>query len=192
VNGSGAPAPPRLCVFCGSSFGASPLYADAARELGRRLVRRGIGLVYGGGDVGLMGVVADAVLAAGGPVWGVIPRALADREVAHRQLTSLEIVGSMHERKARMAELADAFLALPGGLGTLDEWFEVWTWAQLGIHAKPLGMLNVAGYFDPLLAFVDRTVDEGFVSPRHRGLVSVDGDPERLLDRLFPNLAQQP
>ena len=178
----------RICVFCGSQMGASPRYREAARDFGTLLAGRGLGLVYGGGDVGLMGVLADAVLAAGGHAWGVIPRSLADREVAHAGLTELEIVTSMHERKARMADLADAFVALPGGLGTLDELFEIWTWAQLGIHAKPIGLLNVLGYFDPLLAFLDRTVEEGFVRPEHRATAAVDDDPARLLDRMLAQL----
>jgi len=175
----------RICVFCGSRMGASAVYREAARDFGARLAERGLGLVYGGGRVGLMGVLADAVLAGGGHAWGVIPRALADREVAHGSLTELELVTSMHERKARMADLADAFVALPGGLGTLDEWFEIWTWAQLGIHHKPLGLLNIEGYFDPLLAFLDRAVAEGFVHPEHRAMAAVDDDPARLLDRML-------
>ena len=139
----------RICVFCGSSDGAKPEYLDAATELGKQLAATNIGLVYGGASVGLMGAVADAVLAAGGEVTGVMPRSLVEREVAHSKLRDLRVVGSMHERKALMTELADAFIALPGGLGTLEEFFEVWTWAQLGEHTKPLGMLNVAGYYDP-------------------------------------------
>jgi uncharacterized protein (TIGR00730 family) len=175
----------RICVFCGSRMGASPLYREAARGFGTLLAERGLGLVYGGGRVGLMGTLADAVLAAGGSVWGVIPRALADLEVAHAGLTDLAVVGSMHERKARMADLADAFVALPGGLGTLDELFEIWTWFQLGIHGKPIGLLNVGGYFDSLLAFLNRTVEEGFVHPTDRATAIVDDDPARLLDRMM-------
>lgn len=173
-----------LCVFCGSNPGASPEYAEAAVRLGGILARRGIRIVYGAGRVGLMGVVADAALAAGGEVIGVIPEALAKREVAHDRLTSLEIVDSMHERKARMSELADGFIALPGGIGTLEEWFEVWTWSQLGFQPKPCALLNVAGYYDHLLAFLDHVTGEGFLSPVHRGMALVDDDPERLLDRL--------
>src|SRR5438270_7658744 len=145
---------PRLCVFCGSSKGRLPAYAEDARQLGSALVRAGLGLVFGAGHVGLMGVLADAVLAAGGEAIGVIPQGLVDQELAHRSLTRLEVVGSMHERKARMAELADGFLALPGGYGTLEELFEVVTWKQLRLHAKPIGLLNAAGFFDPLLAWI--------------------------------------
>ena len=174
----------RLCVFCGSSVGARPGYAASARGVARALVGRGIGLVYGGGGIGLMGALADAVLAAGGEVTGVIPRALATREIAHQGLTELRIVPSMHERKAVMAELADGFLALPGGLGTLEELFEILTWAQLGMHGKPIGVLNVEGYFDPVLALVARAVEEGFVRPEHGALLSAAAEPEALLERL--------
>lgn len=174
----------RICVFCGSSSGASPAYAEAAQAMGAALAARGLGLVYGGGNVGLMGVVADAAMAGGGEVIGVIPRALKAREVAHAGITDLRVVGSMHERKALMAELADGFIALPGGIGTLEEWFEIWTWAQLGIHSKPFGLLNAAGYFDPLLAFLDRTMAERFVRPEYRAMVLVDDRPEPLLDRM--------
>lgn len=173
-----------LCVFCGSQPGASPAYAEAAALVGRALAGRGWTLVYGGGRVGLMGILADAALAAGGKVIGVIPAALARREVAHQRVTDLEVVDSMHERKARMAELADGFLALPGGIGTLEEWFEAWTWSQLGIHPKPCGLLNVAGYYDPLLAFLDRMTEERFLSSGHRAMAIVDEESERLLDRL--------
>jgi hypothetical protein len=173
-----------LCVFCGSNPGASPEYADAAIRLGRALAGRGLRLVYGGGQVGLMGILADAALAAGGSVIGVIPEALATREIAHAQLTGLELVGSMHERKARMSELADGFIALPGGIGTLEELFEVWTWSQLGLQPKPCALLNVAGYYDHLLAFLDHMTGERFLSPTHRRMAIVDDDPERLLDRL--------
>src|ERR671932_40439 len=145
----------RLCVYAGSNAGARPEYARAAEELARELVARGIGLVYGGGRVGLMGVLADTVLAGGGEAIGVIPQALVDREVGHQGLTELRVVGSMHERKALMAELADAFVALPGGYGTWEEFFEIVTWVQLGLHPKPCGLLNVAGYYDPLLALAD-------------------------------------
>ena len=174
----------RVCVFCGSSAGTRPVYAEAARAMGRTLAERGTGLVYGGGRVGLMGEVADAVLAAGGEVTGVIPRGLMEREVGHRGLTSLEVVGTMHERKARMADLADGFVALPGGYGTLDELCEVLTWSQLGIHAKPCGVLNVEGYFDALLALFDHSVAEGFVRPAHRALVLEGAEPGELLDRM--------
>ncbi len=174
----------RVCVFCGSSLGSNPAYADAARRLGEALARRGLGLVYGGGSVGLMGVVADAALAAGGEVVGVIPGALERRELAHRRLTRLHVVGSMHERKARMAELSDAFVALPGGLGTLEELAEVLTWAQLGLHRKPCALLDAGGYWRPLTAFLDHAVAERFVRPEHRAMLLVEEDPEALLERL--------
>jgi uncharacterized protein (TIGR00730 family) len=174
----------RICVFCGSSPGADPAYAEAAADLGRLLAGRGLGLVYGGGHVGLMGVLADAALAAGGRVTGVIPEALAAKELAHGGLTELVVVGSMHERKARMSELSDAFIALPGGIGTLEEWFEVWTWSQLGFQPKPCGMLNVAGYYDHLLAFLDHMTAERFLSPPHRSMAIVEDRADRLLDRL--------
>jgi len=173
----------RVCVFCGSSNGANPVYLEAARAMGRALAGRGIGLVYGGGSTGLMGVVADAALEAGGEVVGVIPRALQLRELAHGGLTALHVVGSMHERKARMAELADGFVALPGGMGTLEELAEMITWAQLGLHAKPVGLLDVAGYYAPLTAFFDRATAEGFIRREHRELVLVGSEPGALLDR---------
>ncbi len=173
-----------LCVFCGSNPGASPAYGEAAARLGRTLAGRGLTLVYGGGRVGLMGVAADAALAAGGKVTGVIPEALATRELAHGGLSDLQVVGSMHERKARMSELSDGFIALPGGIGTLEEWFEVWTWSQLGFQPKPCALLNVAGYYDHLLAFLDHMTAERFLTGVHRGMAIVDDDPERLLDRL--------
>jgi uncharacterized protein (TIGR00730 family) len=173
-----------LCVFCGSNPGASPAYAEAAAHLGRTLAARGLTLVYGGGRVGLMGVVAGAALAAGGRVIGVIPQALATLELAHGGLTELQVVGSMHERKARMSELSDGFLALPGGIGTLEEWFEVWTWSQLGFHPKPCGLLNVAGYYDHLLAFLDHVTAERFLNEAHRAMAIVGDDPGLLLDRL--------
>ena len=172
----------RICVFCGSSAGGAPAYLEAARAAGRAIARRGIGLVYGGGSVGLMGAVADAVLAAGGEVTGVIPRALELRELAHRGLTRLHVVSSMHERKAKMAELADGFVALPGGMGTLEEFAEILTWAQLGLHRKPCGLLDVRGYYRPLVAFFDQAAAEGFVRPAHRALVLVREDPDALLD----------
>jgi len=174
-----------VCVFCGSNAGNDPRFADAAREFGALLAKEGIALVYGGGHVGLMGIIADAVLANGGKAIGVIPRALWDREVGHRGLTELHIVETMHERKALMASVADAFVALPGGLGTLEEIFEVWTWAQLGIHAKPLGFLDVAGFYAPLLEHLDRSVDAGFIRVQYRAMAIVDTDPVTLLDRLI-------
>jgi len=173
----------RVCVFCGSNPGRRPEYVQAAREMGRVLAERGHGLVYGGGKTGLMGVVADAVLAAGGEVLGVIPEALMAREVGHAGLTRLHVVKTMHERKAMMADLCDGFVALPGGFGTFEEFCEVLTWSQLGFHPKPCGLLNVAGYYDTLLALVDHATAEGFVSEKHRTLVITDTDPARLLDR---------
>jgi uncharacterized protein (TIGR00730 family) len=174
----------RLCVFCGSSRGRDPRHAAAAAALGGRLAARGIGLVFGGGSVGLMGVVADAVLAHGGTVTGVIPRGLAARELAHGGVADMRVVPTMHARKALMAELADAFVALPGGIGTFEELLEVTTWGQLGIHAKPIGVLNVAGYYDPLVSLLEHAVAEGFLPQASRSLVIVDDDVERLLDRL--------
>lgn len=174
----------RICVFCGSSPGARPAYADAARALGREIVTRGMSLVYGGGQVGLMGVVADAVLDAGGEVTGVIPQALAAREIAHHGLTDLRIVDSMHTRKATMAALADAFVALPGGFGTYEEFFEVVTWTQLGVHRKPCGLLNVDGFYDPLIALLDHAVTERFIRPQHRATILVETDPAALLSSL--------
>ncbi|MDT0632417.1 TIGR00730 family Rossman fold protein [Rubrivirga sp. S365] len=174
----------RVCVYCGSRPGARLAYAEAARSLGTLLAEAGIGLVTGGGRVGLMGVVADAVLAAGGEAVGVIPHALAEREVGHDGLTALHVVASMHERKATMADLADAFVALPGGLGTLEEIAEMLTWAQLGLHDKPCGLLDVEGYYAPLVAFVDHAVGEGFVGAEHRAALVVEAEPAALLDRL--------
>ena len=173
-----------LCVYCASRVGQSPTLAQAAREIGRGLGRLGWQLVYGGGRAGLMGEVADAALAAGAPVIGVIPRSLMSRELGHTGLTELHVVETMHERKRLMAERSDAFVALPGGLGTLEELFEVWTWRQLGYHDKPIGLLNVDGYFDALLDFVSRAVDLGFVTPAQRALLQVDGSPQALLRRL--------
>lgn len=172
-----------ICVFCGSSVGQSPLYRESAVRLGRILADRGIELVYGGGSIGLMGVLADAVLNAGGRVTGVIPDRLAKREIMHAGLTDLRIVRTMHERKAVMAELAHGFIALPGAFGTMDELFEILTWAQLGEHAKPIGIVNVAGYFDPILEFMHRSVAEKFLKPKHLGLLLVDTDENALLDR---------
>lgn len=174
----------RLCVFCGSSIGNKTAYAEAARSMGALLASRGIGLIYGGGNVGLMGVVADAVIDHGGEVIGVIPQALADREIAHDRITELHVVDSMHTRKAMMAELADGFIAMPGGVGTFEEFFEVVTWTQLGLHRKPCGLLNVSGFYSPLAAFIDQAVSEGFIKPVHRAAIVVDDDPERLLNRL--------
>ncbi len=174
----------RVCVFCGSSTGAGNGYEEGARRLGRALAGSGITLVYGGASVGLMGALADAVLEAGGEVIGVIPRSLQEREISHDNLTDLRVVGSMHERKAQMATLSDGFIAMPGGAGTLEEFFEVWTWAQLGEHGKPCGLLNVNGYYDPLLAFLDHIVAQKFLSAKHRNMVLVEREPRPLLDRL--------
>ena len=171
-------------MFCGSSTGNRPEYRDAAERLAHELTRRKIGLVFGGGCVGLMGVIADTVLAAGGHVIGVIPRALVAREVAHKGLPDLRVVNSMHERKAMMAELSDAFIAMPGGFGTFEEFCEVVTWAQLGLHRKRCGLLNVQGYYDPLLALFDRAVADGFLKASNRDLVVSDDDPATLLERL--------
>jgi hypothetical protein len=176
--------PARLCVFCGSSVGVRPVYAEAGRALGAALAARGIGLVYGGGSIGLMGVVADAALAARGEVVGVIPRALATKEIAHHGLADLRVVPSMHERKALMTELADGFVALPGGLGTLEELLEVLTWAQLGLHRKPVALLDVAGYFRPLVALVEHAVAEGFVHADNRALLLSASGVDALLDAL--------
>lgn len=173
-----------ICVFCGASPGATPIYQEAAEALGRHLAENGIQLVYGGGAVGLMGMVANAALATGGEVIGIIPQSLKDAEVGHSGLTRLEVVDGMHARKARMAELSDAFIALPGGLGTLEELFEVWTWGQLGYHAKPLGLLEVNGFFDPLLAFLDHLVQERFVRQPHRDMLQRAASPAELVDAL--------
>ena len=175
----------RVCVFCGSNQGARPSYVHAATSLARHLVTRDIGIVYGGGRVGLMGALADAALEAGGDVIGIIPQALVDKEVSHRGLEDLRIVGSMHERKALMAELSDAFIALPGGFGTLEEFCEVVTWAQLGLHRKPCGLLNVDGYFNALLAFFNHATEEEFVKPIHRGAIVADTVPDVLIDRVL-------
>lgn len=174
----------RICVFCGSSAGAHPAYRQAARDVGRVLALQGISLVYGGGKVGLMGALADACLADGGRVIGIMPRALVEKEIAHRGLTELRVVESMHERKACMADLADAFVALPGGFGTWEEFCEVLTWSQLGLHRKACALLNVNGYYDPLLAMANRAVEEGFVRDIHRALLIEDTDPTRLIDDL--------
>jgi hypothetical protein len=172
-----------ICVFCGSNAGARSAYVEAAREAGRTIAARGLRLVYGGASVGLMGALADSALAAGGEVVGVMPRALIEREIAHSGLTELHDVASMHERKALMADLSDGFLALPGGAGTLEELFEVWTWAQLGHHKKPVGLLNVDGYYDLLVAFAEHQERESFIRPEHRNMLIVESDPERVLDR---------
>ena len=174
-----------ICVFCGSSLGRSGAYRAAAQALGAELARREIGLVYGGASVGLMGVVADAVLSHGGSAIGVLPKALAELEIAHEGLTELRIVSSMHERKAQMADLSEAFIALPGGIGTLEEAFEVWTWSQLGVHAKPIGLLNVANYYDGLERFLDHMVEEAFVKPVHRNIMLAGADPAALIDDLL-------
>jgi uncharacterized protein (TIGR00730 family) len=174
----------KVCVFCGSRRGGASQYAEATRDFGTALTQRGLGLVYGGGHVGLMGVLADAVLAGGGPVVGVIPRALADKELAHLGLTELVVVETMHERKSVMADRSDAFVALPGGYGTGDELFEILTWAQLGLHQKPIGLLNAAGFFDPLLTWLDHMVGEDFLKPVHRRLVRVGSHSNELLDLL--------
>jgi uncharacterized protein (TIGR00730 family) len=174
----------RICVFCGSNSGTRPEYTDSARALGSLIAKSGMGLVYGGGNVGLMGVVADAALAAGGEVIGVIPQALLDLEVGHLDVTELRVVANMHERKATMAELADGFIALAGGIGTMEELFEIWTWGALGLHAKPLGFLDVAGYYQHLHAFLNHMAAEGFVKTRHRDMVMVESAPETLLARM--------
>jgi uncharacterized protein (TIGR00730 family) len=179
-----------LCVFCGSSVGNRPEYAAAAQEVGRLLAARGIRLVYGGGNVGLMGILADAALAAGGEVIGVIPQMLVDRELAHRGVTELRIVSTMHERKALMAELSDGFLALPGGLGTFEELCEALTWSQLGIHAKPCGALNTRGYFDQLSGLLDRAVQDGFQTEANRRLLVVSDSAEELIERLERGLPE--
>ena len=170
-----------ICIFCGSSFGNDSAYREAAESTGRLLAARGIGLVYGGGHVGLMGVVADAVLSAGGEVTGVIPRALAEREVAHNGLTSLIVVETMHERKAEMAKRADGFIALPGGAGTMEEAFEQWTWAQLGVHQKPCGFLNVNGYFEPLRVMIEKMTQEGFLKPEYAEILIFSDNPDKIL-----------
>lgn len=173
-----------VCVFCGSNPGNDPVYAAGARAMGVEIARRGLVLVYGGGAVGLMGIVANAALEAGGEVHGIIPRALREKEVGHFGLTRLEVVETMHIRKARMAELSDGFIAMPGGIGTFEELFEIWTWGQLGIHSKPLAFLNVAGFYDPLAAFLDGTVEAGFLKQTHRAMTLTDTEPSTLLDRM--------
>lgn len=174
----------RICIFCGSNRGSQPAYAEAAENMGRLVARRGLELVYGGGCVGLMGIIADAALREGGHVIGVIPEALKIKEVVHEGLPDLRVVKSMHERKALMAEISDAFVALPGGFGTYEEFCEVLTWAQLGLHRKPFGLLNVAGFYDSLIGLFDHAVKEQFLRSEHRELVIVEHDPEKLLERL--------
>lgn len=173
-----------VCVFCGSLTGSDPVYAEAARDFGRRLAARGLGLVYGGGHVGIMGAVADGVLGAGGTVVGVIPASMVERELAHPGLTECLVVRTMHERKALMNARSDAFVALPGGIGTLDELFEAWTWAQLGVHRKPVALLDVGGFWGPLVALADHLSERGFLADDSRDMLLADRDPERLLDRL--------
>jgi uncharacterized protein (TIGR00730 family) len=177
-----------ICIYCGSSVGINPEYAAVAKTLGRALVHHGVGLVYGGGRVGLMGIVADAVLERGGKVIGVIPEPLATREIAHEGLTELHVVANMHERKALMAERSSAFLTLPGGIGTFEEFFETLSWAALGLHQKPMGVLNVAHYFDPLLALLDHAVAERFVRPEHLKLLLVATDPEAVVSDLMARI----
>lgn len=174
----------RICIFCGSSIGRDPAYGEAARRTGRVLAERRIGLVYGGGGTGMMGAVADGALAAGGEVIGVIPHALRTKELAHAGVTDMIVVDSMHERKARMADLADGFVALPGGLGTLEEICEIATWLQLGIHRKPCGLLNVAGYYDELIAFLDHAVGEQFLRREYRDPLIVEHEPAAMLEKM--------
>lgn len=174
-----------VAVYCGANAGASPVYAEGARAMGRALVARGLALVYGGGHVGLMGIIADEVLRLGGEVTGVIPQQLMDRELAHPGLTRLFVVKDMHERKAMMAQLSDSFVAMPGGMGTLEELFEMLTWLQLEIHAKPVGVLNVAGFYDQLVAFLHHAHGQGFIRPQHADLMMVESDPAALLQRLM-------
>jgi len=178
-----------LCVFCGSAAGRRDDYADAARSFGRVLAERSICLVYGGGNIGLMGILADEVLSGGGHVIGVIPRHLVERELAHAGATEMRIVNSMHERKALMAELADAFVALPGGIGTFEELLEIMTWAQLGLHNKPIGILDVCGYYRPLLTLLNNAAHEGFVLPENEGLLTVTTDPAEMLGRLAASMS---
>ncbi|MDD2808020.1 TIGR00730 family Rossman fold protein [Rhodoferax sp.] len=180
-----------ICVYCGSSPGRLADYAKGARALGQALLAQGLGLVYGGASIGLMGLVANTVLAGGGRVVGVIPQALACQEVAHAGLTELIVTQNMHERKTRMAELSDGFIALPGGIGTFEELFEIWTWAQLGIHAKPVGLLNVAGYYDGLVSFLDHATQAQFLKPQHRAALLVEQDPVLLLQRFAAQASAQ-
>ncbi len=174
----------RICVFCGSKTGSEPLFLEMAIRLGQVLAERGLDLVYGGASIGLMGAVADSVIAGGGKVVGVIPEAMSSKEVAHDGLTEMHVVSSMHERKSMMARLADAFVALPGGFGSFEELLEMITWAQLGIHRKPVGILNVSGYYDPLIQLFERAIEEGFIKPRNRQLFVIEREPDRLLQTL--------
>ena len=173
-----------ICVYCGSSYGKQTVYADAAKTLGEILVQNNIGLVYGGGHVGLMGIIAQTVFKNGGHVVGVIPKTLSDRELAYTELDDLRIVKNMHERKALMAELSDGFIAMPGGYGTLEEFFEAITWSQLAIHNKPCGLLNVQGFFNPLITFLDHTVEQGFVDQGNRDMILIDNAPEQLVNKM--------
>jgi uncharacterized protein (TIGR00730 family) len=182
----------RLAIYCGSATPADPLYLSAARDVGRTLAERGIGVVYGGGRLGLMGAVADGALAAGGEVIGVIPQALVDAEVAHRGLTELHVVGGMHERKSRFTDLADGFVTIPGGTGTMDELWEALSWAQLGYHADPVGLLNTAGYYDELIAFWAKMATVGFLRPQHRDLLIVADTLPELLERMAAHVPTQP
>ena len=177
----------RVCVFCGSSLGRNPVYAEAAKQLGNALANRNLGLVYGGANIGMMGELANAAIDAGGEVIGVVPTIFVEKEIAHAALSDLRIVDSMHERKALMAELSDAFVALPGGFGTLDEFFEMVTWTQLGLHHKPCGVLNVCGYYSKLTDFLDYAVSEGYIKPHHGSLIQIDENPEALLKK-FDNV----
>ena len=182
----------KICVFTGSRHGARREFAEVAKDLGRELVARGYGLVYGGGNVGLMTVIADTMLELHGHVTGVIPNSLVSREVAHFGLSDLRVVDSMHERKALMAELSDGFIAMPGGIGTMEEFFEVLSWAQLGLHEKPCALLNVCGYYDPLIQFLDQAVADDFIKPKHRALLIVEREPVKLLDRIAALLLSRP
>jgi len=175
----------QVCIFCGSYPGSKPVYVESAHQMGLGLAQRGLGLVYGGGCVGLMGAVADGTIAGGGKTVGVIPQSLVDRELAHKGLSEIHIVTSMHQRKAMMAEIADAFVAMPGGFGTLDELFEIITWAQLGFHHKPIALLNIDGYFDPMLTFIEHMAVEGFIKPEHRDALLVKNSVDTLLDTLL-------
>ncbi len=174
----------RICIFCGSNPGRLPIYLEAATALGTALAKAGIGVVYGGASVGLMGAVADSALASGGEVIGVIPQSLVAKELSHKGLTELHVTASMHERKAMMADLSDGFIALPGGVGTLEELFEIWTWAQLGFHKKGVGVLNIGGFYDPLIAFLDHVAGERFMQPQHRGMLLVEDTPEKMIAAL--------
>ena len=178
------PGRKRFCVYCGSSSGNDPAFLEGAKELGAALANLNCDLVYGGASIGLMGTVADAALANGASVFGVMPKSLADKEIAHEGLTELVITTSMHDRKEKMADLSDGFIALPGGLGTLEELFEIWTWAQLGFHDKPVGLMNVSGFYDALIDFLDQTRNAGFVRPVHHDILIVDSDPEALINRM--------